>query len=221
MIPLAMGTFRTFISNIVLPLPHLRCLALVTGGAAAASIAAPTRADFLLETGTGQWVWNGGMATNLGGMWVGSGWDRFPGVNPPWNPVSNGAPLTPWETGLAGRRSLGGYRGACVTEPGFGRALPSGACGLPVPMPDPQVVVVPIVVVEPPAQPRPRFFYAPGDDCGRGTPMTIYGSHSEAPYAPQYAPPPLPTIAPAQDAPFWGARLMKSNGPWARTRQWP
>ena len=34
------------------------------------------------------WVWSGGSASRSGNAWFGNGWDKFPGVNPPWNPVA-------------------------------------------------------------------------------------------------------------------------------------
>jgi hypothetical protein len=50
-------------------------------------VCAEARADFLFAIDPGLYVWNGGMATSVGGSWVGVGWDRFPGVSPPWNPT--------------------------------------------------------------------------------------------------------------------------------------
>ena len=44
-------------------------------------------ADNLIEI-PGGFVWNGGVATEISGGWIGSGWDSFPGINPPWNPVA-------------------------------------------------------------------------------------------------------------------------------------
>lgn len=50
-------------------------------------LSAPARADLLLRLSDSVTVWNGGIAWNNGNGWFGQGWDRFPGVNPPWNPV--------------------------------------------------------------------------------------------------------------------------------------
>lgn len=34
------------------------------------------------------WVWDGGMAVgDSTGGWMGTGWNTFPGVNPPWNQI--------------------------------------------------------------------------------------------------------------------------------------
>lgn len=57
-----------------------------------ALITSSASADAVFRIADGLWVWSGaagtGMAANLGGgTWVGSGWDAFPGVSPPWNPV--------------------------------------------------------------------------------------------------------------------------------------
>jgi len=44
--------------------------------------------DVLLNFGRGMQMWNGGVAIDIGGgSWVGSGWARYPGISPPWNPV--------------------------------------------------------------------------------------------------------------------------------------
>jgi hypothetical protein len=51
-------------------------------------LAPSARADYLFRIGPGFYVWNGGMASSIGdGSWVGTGWDTFPGVSPPWDPV--------------------------------------------------------------------------------------------------------------------------------------
>ena len=57
-----------------------------------ALITSSASADAVFRIADGLWVWSGalgtGMAVDLGGgTWVGSGWDAFPGVSPPWNPV--------------------------------------------------------------------------------------------------------------------------------------
>ena len=57
-----------------------------------ATLTSSASADAVFRIADGLWVWSGalgtGMAANLGGgTWVGSGWDAFPGVSPPWNPV--------------------------------------------------------------------------------------------------------------------------------------
>jgi hypothetical protein len=60
--------------------------------AAVGTAAALASADNLLRL-PGGWVWDGGIAVETAGGWVGSGWRSFPGVNPPWNPVT--APVDP------------------------------------------------------------------------------------------------------------------------------
>lgn len=59
----------------------MRC-AIIT----AAALCCTVRADFLIAIPNG-FVWDGGSAVRTANGWVGSGWERFPGVNPPWNPV--------------------------------------------------------------------------------------------------------------------------------------
>lgn len=59
----------------------------------AAMLLAPSaHADMLLRLSDSVIVWNGGIAVNNGNGWYGQGWDRFPGVNPPWNPVTQPVP---------------------------------------------------------------------------------------------------------------------------------
>lgn len=55
--------------------------------AAALAIAPCASADMLLRISDSVTVWNGGIAWTDGTNWYGQGWDRFPGVSPPWNPV--------------------------------------------------------------------------------------------------------------------------------------
>jgi hypothetical protein len=44
--------------------------------------------DVLLNFGRGMQMWTGGVAIDIGGgSWVGSGWGRYPGISPPWDPV--------------------------------------------------------------------------------------------------------------------------------------
>lgn len=53
-------------------------------------------ADLLLRISDSVTVWNGGIAWTDGTNWYGQGWDRFPGVSPPWNPVApEPAPAAP------------------------------------------------------------------------------------------------------------------------------
>lgn len=59
---------------------------------AALAIAPCASADMLLRISDSVTVWNGGIAWTDGTNWYGQGWDRFPGVSPPWNPVVAEAP---------------------------------------------------------------------------------------------------------------------------------
>lgn len=51
------------------------------------AVASTAHAEVLFRLSDSMWVWNGGFAADIGNGWIGSGWDRFPGVSPPWNPV--------------------------------------------------------------------------------------------------------------------------------------
>jgi hypothetical protein len=151
MIPPVMHSFRKH-NSIVSTLSHLRAVALACGAAAvlAPLAAAPrARADLLVDLGSTVF-WNGGFAADTGGTWFGQGWDRFPGVSPPWNPVGGGA-----------GRGLGDGWGDGFGS-GFGRGLGGGLNGgfgidrsycapsaRPMPMPEVRVIVVPI------REPRP------------------------------------------------------------------
>lgn len=131
MIPPDMRHFRKH-NPIVLTLSHLRARAFA--GAAATAIAlfasaTGARADLLIDYGSTV-VWNGGFATNTGGGWYGQGWDRFPGVNPPWNPVNRGCDMG-IDDGFAIARS---YRASLAR---------------PMPTPEVRVVIVPV------REPRP------------------------------------------------------------------
>ena len=55
---------------------------------AAMLVARAASADLLLRISDSVTVWNGGIAWTDGTNWYGQGWDRFPGVSPPWNPVA-------------------------------------------------------------------------------------------------------------------------------------
>ena len=55
---------------------------------AAVFLARAASADMLLRISDSVTVWNGGIAWTDGTNWYGQGWDRFPGVSPPWNPVA-------------------------------------------------------------------------------------------------------------------------------------
>jgi len=59
---------------------------------AAVLLARAASADMLLRISDSVTVWNGGIAWTDGTNWYGQGWDRFPGVSPPWNPVVAEAP---------------------------------------------------------------------------------------------------------------------------------
>lgn len=138
MIPPVMLHFRK-LNTIVLTRSHLRTGAVgVASTLALLAVPPAAHADFLVDTGSTVF-WNGGFATNTGGGWYGQGWDRFPGVNPPWNPVN----------GRIGG-GLGGFGS------GFGSGLDAGfgfdgcSCGHSVrPMPAPQVRVVVVPIREP------------------------------------------------------------------------
>lgn len=56
--------------------------------AAALLVVPSAHADLLLRISDSVTVWNGGIAWTDGTNWYGQGWDRFPGVSPPWNPVT-------------------------------------------------------------------------------------------------------------------------------------
>jgi hypothetical protein len=58
-------------------------------------IVSSAKADLLLRLSDSVTVWNGGIAWNNGNGWYGQGWDRFPGVSPPWNPVAAEPPTLP------------------------------------------------------------------------------------------------------------------------------
>jgi hypothetical protein len=49
-------------------------------------LCASAHGDMLLEI-PGGFVWDGGSAVRTANGWVGSGWHRFPGYSPPWDPV--------------------------------------------------------------------------------------------------------------------------------------
>ena len=51
------------------------------------ALASHAHAEVVYQLSDNMWVWSGGSATKLGNGWFGSGWDRFPGVSPPWNPI--------------------------------------------------------------------------------------------------------------------------------------
>lgn len=55
---------------------------------AAVLLSRAASADLLLRISDSVTVWNGGIAWTDGTNWYGQGWDRFPGVSPPWNPVA-------------------------------------------------------------------------------------------------------------------------------------
>jgi hypothetical protein len=99
-------------------------------------------ADAVFRISDGLYVWSGpggtGMANRLSeGNWVGSGWDSFPGVSPPWNPVNT------VNTGIA--VNTGGWGGS-----GTGAVVPLGAVSLAVPQPAAVQMAVPVVAVAAP-----------------------------------------------------------------------
>ncbi|MFM9181353.1 MAG: hypothetical protein ACKOV8_08950, partial [Phycisphaerales bacterium] len=59
-----------------------------TAALLAVALASHAHAEVLFQLPDTMWVGNGGSATKIGNGWYGNGWDRFPGVNPPWNPIS-------------------------------------------------------------------------------------------------------------------------------------
>ncbi len=75
-----------------------------TAALIALALASHAHAEALYQLSDNMWVWSGGSATKLGNGWYGSGWDRFPGVSPPWNPIQPApsapawpaAPISPW-----------------------------------------------------------------------------------------------------------------------------
>jgi hypothetical protein len=99
----------------------------VAASAACATFAAVrgAGADSLVQYSDTLYVWNGGVAMQTGpGAWFGSGWDRFPGVNPPWNPV---VPMPdPMLGGLAAGGS-GGHGSSCACHHGRGAREPVAA----------------------------------------------------------------------------------------------
>jgi hypothetical protein len=62
---------------------------------AAAALCGTAVADNLIAI-PGGFTWSGGVAIETANGWIGSGWDRFPGVNPPWNPIA--MPIVPQGT---------------------------------------------------------------------------------------------------------------------------
>ena len=111
-------------------------LVLVLGFAPAA------RADYLFRIGPGFYVWNGGMASSVGdGSWVGVGWDSFPGVSPPWDPVAPApVPVAPAPPPLP--------TAPVLPPPGFGvpvyPSVPHRAPAAPAaPRAAPPIVVIP------------------------------------------------------------------------------
>jgi hypothetical protein len=61
----------------------------------ALAIDANASGEILYRVSDSFWVWDGGSAYRSGNLWVGGGWDTFPGVSPPWNPVTPPPPLLP------------------------------------------------------------------------------------------------------------------------------
>ena len=168
MIPPVMRLFRNH-NPIVLTLSHLRSGAVACGMASAFVLLAATpaaRADFLIDYGSTV-VWNGGIAVDTGSGWFGQGWDRFPGVNPPWNPVNRG-----FGVGLGGGLGDGfgdGLGGSLNGGFGIGRSYRAPSAR-PMPMPEVRVVVVP---VREPRPVRPLSLSFNGEDvplsgCGCG-----------------------------------------------------
>lgn len=114
-------------------------------------------ADAVFRISDGLYVWSGpggtGMANQLSaGNWVGSGWDSFPGVSPPWNPV---VPVNPGTTGIA-------VTSGSSWSSGVGG---SGAVSIAVPQPAAVQVAVPVVAV--------GATFAPPADAAVPTPPAI------------------------------------------------
>lgn len=80
-----------------------------TAALIALALASHAHAEVLYQLSDNMWVWSGGSATKLGNGWYGSGWDRFPGVNPPWNPARFTQIAPTWPTAHIGdcRESVG------------------------------------------------------------------------------------------------------------------
>lgn len=157
---LAMTDFR-IANSIVASRSHLITVVALFGGIAQLGVLAPSaRADILWQAGPSTWIWNGGSATNIGSVWFGSGWDRFPGINPPWNQVNTQLTVNLNEIGPGwSTRALAVDAGDCDrASGGWGRrslavgpcdaAFDCGGCGpsrvvverpvyVPVPMPEP------------------------------------------------------------------------------------
>ena len=60
----------------------------LAGFLAALALAPCASADMLLRISDSVTVWNVGIAWTDGTNWYWQGWDRFPGVSPPWNPIA-------------------------------------------------------------------------------------------------------------------------------------
>lgn len=59
------------------------------------ALASAAHAETLFTLSDSMYLWNGGFAANIGNGWIGNGWDRFPGISPPWNPVGSLAAPAP------------------------------------------------------------------------------------------------------------------------------
>jgi hypothetical protein len=158
---LAMMNFRNRNCIVSSPSHLFGAAALLVALAPFGLVVPAVRADILWQAGPSTWIWNGGSATNIGPVWFGSGWDRFPGVNPPWNPVNTQLTVNLNDVGPAwSSRALALDAGACDRPSGgWGRrpvaadpydgGFEYGACGttrvvverpvyVPVPMPEPE-----------------------------------------------------------------------------------
>lgn len=98
---------------------------------AALALASSAHAEVLFRLSDSMWVWNGGFAANIGNGWIGSGWDRFPGVSPPWNPVGSVQPPPvmvvpmpqPEPPAPPELHSTGGFQNLFVPPPRLGGTL--------------------------------------------------------------------------------------------------
>ena len=62
---------------------------------AALSVSAVAHGEIVWNLSDSMVLWSGGFAADIGHGWIGTGWDRFPGISPPWNPVMPSHPAVP------------------------------------------------------------------------------------------------------------------------------
>lgn len=108
-----------------------RLVRAAVGISALVACASPANADMMLRLSDSITVWNGGIAWNNGNGWYGQGWDRFPGVNPPWNPiVEQPAPVVEQPAVVVNAAPLT----RCRAEPPAPRNLTLGCNGEDIPV---------------------------------------------------------------------------------------